>query len=1125
MDDIECQMASGATWFIQSKRVAGNDKALRDAVDQWIAQALKPDDRVALVSRELRGILRNLQPKIDRSVSRRRVDLGKVAQADVDKFAAVLTQRGGDAATLLPHVQLLQCAVEADGDAQHDNAVALLADTIVSHRSAPAAFRALRTFMQEAAARQEWTGPADWIRAIAAADIDVIRNLDGTPGNQEAAEHAALTAYRAAVASKLDRLDMSLLAPGVGSVQVNKLLDSWTVVPTSPHVTSHDMESSSDLWNVARRNDRFCLTGHPGVGKSEALRQIAARMAADPEAPLPIAINLREDVLAAAISTNITLSALLRKPAETAASVSAEVMVRVLHDAVLRGEAVLIVDGLDEARERRGAVAVGLKAVLDELPTDVGFIVSTRPSAADALRVLDLPVLRLQPPQRLDVSLRALLVALAADQPDTQRDAWLTGRELLLASASHSVSDIWKIPLLASLATVRIGSDRPATSSSAELLQDVISDSVERWEIKRTAGRDDFDLALRSDMLTDGFVAIGRLLTDSPRVRIEVASKAVAATLTGWGHPERLCAKLAAEIVHFWDERVGVFVSEGDELFARNRQFAELATVTWLQTCPMPEKQTWVSAAVEDADSKNIVQLATEKDETLRELLVGVAERDDQSMGRLQAVQWIADLWPTWGSADDALTRRIIHALAAGARNKLPPIEADHGVTSWIARSQSRTDGDGWRCVLALVRADLPEKLATVRDEQIAALDLSDSRRALVNLLAGLRHAHKHSRLLTDDERNSLESLVFGPRPMPAVSSQSTNGVLIIDRKEQYVSGVDEILELAVDHLGELREGAADALFAMAKQLSMKTYDTVRGRLTDLGYTDPAPPQIVPIVRLLQEAFEDFHGLGWLLRVVVSLGHATPAESPVERWRMRELLKLLEAIGWGDESIPEWRAAAKEDPRVVTTWFEAVIDAHTLNRHYVSAEAAAVLASADEAAEFTSLAVVPSLTPISGAQQISADLAVALVEAFTSESLWIVKQALLLVLNAKLPPVAEGVARLPPHPSWTGQYYSYLAVLANTERESAAVHEALAGSSAHRSALAVIAEQLTGDYAAASAQLQLDTDATVRYHADGDASSALTYTCTWCNASRDIAEVPCPSCRQTPPWVPRTESR
>jgi len=95
-------------------------------------------------------------------------------------------------------------------------------------------------------------------------------------------------AHRQRLARRDGILEYSLLADDLPPMTYGPLADSFQVSVANPEVRD------DRLLHLARRWPRMLLTGLPGTGKSTALQQLAARWAADPGAPVPVLVQLRD---------------------------------------------------------------------------------------------------------------------------------------------------------------------------------------------------------------------------------------------------------------------------------------------------------------------------------------------------------------------------------------------------------------------------------------------------------------------------------------------------------------------------------------------------------------------------------------------------------------------------------------------------------------------------------------------------------------------------------------------------------------------------------------------------------------------------------------------------------------
>jgi len=234
----------------------------------------------------------------------------------------------------------------------------------------------------------------------------------------------AVAAHRARLASRDGILEYSLLADDLPPMTYRQLGDSLRV--TMPTLSG----KSAKFLVLARRWERMLLTGLPGMGKSTALAQAAARWAGDLDAPVPLIVPLREIARQNPQSgTEVTLAVLIDAATAGVAEPERESLRRGLLQAVASGDAVLLLDGLDECRERRGVVADGLATVIRGLPPDTGVILSTRDSGLPAAGKLSMPEARLAEPDDMASVLASLLRHASQRIPVADRDHWASQRE------------------------------------------------------------------------------------------------------------------------------------------------------------------------------------------------------------------------------------------------------------------------------------------------------------------------------------------------------------------------------------------------------------------------------------------------------------------------------------------------------------------------------------------------------------------------------------------------------------------------------------------------------------------------------------------------------------------------
>lgn len=1111
VDDIVVQMSDDTKWYLQCKRKAGVDAPLRKTLAQWCKQPYMPGDRLGLVSREFRGALREIQPAIDQLNDEHAPPLSKSQLRDLGIVKSELRTAGcEDPDTLIRDALFLHLETEFAPDPHRQVARALLC-TIVPPDKADSAFRALESLMQESAAAKRWTDMTDWLAALEGAHIEVSSDISGVPAAAAEAKRQAINAYREILARPLDLLTLSTLAPRLGEVRVDGLLEDWEV--------RWGDRKSADLLRVARRNVRFILSGLPGIGKSEAMRQLAAHIASETEAPVPVLFNVKESLAAIQSGGSLTLETILRHVSERIAGVDPAVATAALREALFSGNAVLMVDGLDEARSHLGTVAANLAQIVTALPAATGFILSTRPSAEVATRQLSLPTVSLDSPPSLKRSLPQIVRALLP-KGVPHPDGWIEERVQRVHSASGRTDDIWKVPLLATFATLRIAADKDDATNAVELLSNVIDDSVTAWEHLKASHSDGLDPQMRPSMLTEGFITIGRLINTSTAT-VDQAEAEVARQLEPWELALPLRRELARQVVHFWDERVGVFVVDGGHLVARSRQFAELADARHASQLPLPEKQDWIAAALTDPDLRQTVQLAVQTDEELQTLLLQMADRGGHVGNRNRAAEWVASFAPNWKGTSLEVERRVIDVIANAAEDLLPVPEPG---TSFIERVQARrSDGDGWHFAVQLARYQAAHALRDHQHGRLQQLSLAPQRRALIDLFVGLTGAKLEQRPLNDRELTLLIGLLDSPRPEKS-SSGYRKGVFVIDAAERYIEGTSDVIELGVEHVDQLPAGANEKFFAIAKRHSHRTFEKVASVLSERGYkVDFSGPLsgLTPL-REFSELFADKHGLGWLL----SLLSDSPVESgngvPPEPWRWGEISDLISAIGWAEGSIGDLKAVSETSADLRETWIDKIVVVYGFDRGRLAAEARAILRQHEDKMDETLWQICTNqLIERQPLSQLDCKDATELAACFASHAEGIVSLTAQLTVNTGCPGVSAVIETLDTPMTWRNRFLATTVSLATSTGDPALVERYRKGSSASRAGLALFAKTVSDKTDLPLAALRQDRDAAVRRYCGGNLDTADIWTCEHCWTENRITEDSCEECHLHPGWLVR----
>jgi hypothetical protein len=289
---------------------------------------------------------------------------------------------------------VLEVAVSTRSDAHFTAAANLLEEHVVAAGEGVRAIEAPQRAFQGQAVTGRGSGIDEWLTMLAESGIVVFADADGPAGPRRQAERIALAAYRARLGRCANKLGYSLLADDLPPMTVPDLVRSFRAAPRGGEGAVTD----EDRLDIARRWDRMVLSGLPGTGKSTALEQLAALWSDDADAPVPVVVSLQEVARRVQRASDVTLPLLVEVATIGSPADETRALCRVLEETGKSGNAMLLCDGLDEARELRGVVTDGLLRVSDDLPAGTGLIIASRPRALSAAQKLRFPEAELVEP-------------------------------------------------------------------------------------------------------------------------------------------------------------------------------------------------------------------------------------------------------------------------------------------------------------------------------------------------------------------------------------------------------------------------------------------------------------------------------------------------------------------------------------------------------------------------------------------------------------------------------------------------------------------------------------------------------------------------------------------------------
>jgi hypothetical protein len=947
-DDIVLTFDDGARGFASSKRKVTYGAGFKDTVAGWVAQldeVLGADDLLILICEEAAEWVRDLADALARIRDGGAVESRRHVEALARLDGEVPSDKRDEVRRRARILELPRVSTNNDSRA----VVALMMNQLVEGNAGAAAVSAIAERMHEWASRAHGFDADKLVNAIASAEIEVHANSHGSAAAQAAAKRKAVERYLGALAGSNGRVDLTFLADDLSSFVVKNLLAN---VRVTSRVRSGDGERDPRL--VLRRYGRMLVVGQPGSGKSLVMRELAGWAATEPDAPTPVPVHL-PDLLPRHKDQAVTVNDLVKVAATRSPNGDRALVERFLADAVAGGDALLLLDGLDECRTWAPWMAEQLQTLLAALPSLVAVVVATRGSMALPGERIGLPRVDLQRPFNLDDTIDAVLVqcANARVSDSAGRGEWLRVRREWLSEVKNHQAGMLEVPQLALLVTLILGStsDLKVPRRRAELLHEAVRQSVRRWEHKRFRGALDEDWAhdLTPEMLIDGFVVLGRLLED--RATAPVRSEALAALndmlvdAQQWSLSGAKARELADEVLRFWDSHVAVFVlDEKDRLTSRSRVFTEVATAMWTTRCSAQELLAWTAEAVRFQDSHGVVALALGLNDKLVEMMLDLGE----SMTEATLAVASAFTSDSITLSAEQITKLIAqtggHAADIQGGTRQPPERQTRDERPWAKALAARWGNypASWPLIEALCSMKPEGEHRRQRDEALGKVPLDADDASAAAARVALSDAAADRRHLTPAEVEVVSSVLA--RDVPEMREPfKVDGVLNIPSSRPLDPGVSHVARDAIKFVGQLPEDAPERIYKLSYHVPHRFSDDMRAGLRDAGYSTEEWEDPTPLRRILT-AMEDRDYEEQVLKDAATIGDASIELSKHERWRLPHLAELIDITRYGDMSNPDFTAAfVSDDADLRRRWLKALAHAHQLDADRVAAEAALTL--------------------------------------------------------------------------------------------------------------------------------------------------------------------------------------
>lgn len=921
-DDIRCEMSDGTTWFIQAKVRGTLAEPFRKTAAQWARQVLDDGDEVVMASAHFSRPIVDAQAVFTYDRSSRGQRPNQAAQANAEKVLHVaelvdtsLRER------LRRQARFFTCDTGDDGLQRTVTEERL--KELVGHGRGAAAFEVLARRFAVAARRQERTTLEDWVTALEDAGLEVVADRNGPPGRREALRLRCEKSYRAALSARTDLLDLATLVPGMPTVPVDDLLSDWDL--DRPQVKDRTLPQDASL--VARRVRRLLVSGLPGMGKSTMLEQLAARWSSDSSAPLPVLVRFAAVAHRIETGEGLSLELLASLAAAAANSEHHSDVVDAIVEAVHRGHAVFLIDGLDETFAMLGRVLSDLRRLVEQIPNQVGWVVTSRPGAAAVFDAEELGFERttLVFSGGAQRAVDAILSYEARRQnvPDSERGAWIAKRSewyLKGARAGRGSDALLDTPMHVSLLASHVARHGIIEASISDLLPVVIQERAHLQRDVRTAGAPPggWDAAVRDEMALDVIVALGHALATDERLPFATAEEIAVSALERWELPQPIRSAIAPQLIWFWDERAAVLTREGDDLRARSRRWADVTDALWLNGCAPDRFGEWLDTALQVEGRREAVLLAAA---LVPGLLGAIQERlrsptDTTVEATRVLVTWIRERGV--GMLD-------IAALQEDLLTAAPSMPSHIG--GGTLPEQLRRAG--------MLRDDIIESAASLpvdpseREQRDAALDAlvpAMQHRRVLAAIAAVADADADAETeLPDAVLQTMNATAVARKPSGPAQYDTRTGALMIDGSDRLGAGIDALATRIAQSNIVLSPAQVSWVFDALWRSASNDYERGTAALKARGYVDPEPERHTNGFDLRGLRSHDAYlSFEWLLLPI-----AAPNASPItsERWRLSALAALLQSTTVGELGLPESSQLVDADPVELHDWLDLAVTA------------------------------------------------------------------------------------------------------------------------------------------------------------------------------------------------------
>ncbi|MER5778279.1 hypothetical protein ABT144_29085 [Streptomyces sp. NPDC002039] len=983
VDDVVVDLADGTTAFMQAK-LSPNAAAFNATVDQWcravVSGECRPGDELLfVVTRTDEALARTAQAL---TTYQSGASLTSPAARRLDALRGLAAGHGldhADTERLLAAAKVIALDARDNGPDEALGSACLNA-AIVPTGHGRTAFRTMKAAARGQAEQRTASDVSGWYTWLTSARIPLIADASGTPAARLQAMDQALAEHRMRWAAQQDTLPLADLGRGLTSMTVPGTTRQLRALAPARKT------GRSALVDAVRRQGRLFLVGSPGSGKTVASRLLAAYWAGHHLAPVPVWLRMKDLVpfLTPAGPYRLQAADLVR----AAIGTTNPPLIEALSARVNTGDALILLDALDEVHERQDAVVEAVATLLDQLPAGLDIVVTSRHSSQSVAARLDLPVYELRPPNDLTHTLDHLLDTAVAARAATRSHGQEPVEDLRrrVEHSRRAESDLWNVPLMATLMVLLIV-DRPAAAllgNRARLLTDVIDSSVREWEMRRPSAQTlpDTDPQLTADILIDCFDDIAHTTNTVAPATWHDAHQAVSARLQQhWGKPPGTAAAIARRTLEYWDATAGVFVTDTPQgnLIARTRLFAEIGEARWAMRNPS-RITAWMQSTLADPERQETARLAASLSPQAAEAFIQQALLDGgDSLDLVHDA--LAD-----GTVFDSTA---LHAYHDAQLTRLPTI-ADRNLPSPDAVIDLDT-GSSPRAELAARLAEEDLDAAHTRQLIDTADTLGPEQKAVITALCTQRQIIRRGTEPTPRELDTLEAgLAAAARGTPGSGPE--------------ITGADPLARFAVEHVLPTRPGVLPHLVATAHHVTLDTFEWLESELPKRGHHGALGSIISQMTgNLFATLIDSYKKTAVPFEFLADLNSTTAPLTTTQVWHLDEAAALTTGLRTRDHPVGTVAHAVTHHAELTRNLLRLITEAGGLDGALVSAQLRSLREETPQRPDWGLLSLPSTRTPHPRLRldTIDTDL---VIKTLTAGNSWLTHLTLLLAAEATTSP-------------------------------------------------------------------------------------------------------------------------